>query len=95
MKRTLSQNKRLFQLLNKLNIDECTRYDMVFNATGGRTTSSAELTVNECSALIKALENVLYKDETPAKRNRRLEQKARRTIFKLMYDCGFIEKTML
>ncbi len=95
MKRTIPQNKRLHFLLAKLGIDKYTCSDMVFNFTGGRTTSSAELTINECNTLIKKLEAALYKDIK--KQNRQiadLRQKARRTVFKLMYDCGFLDSSM-
>ncbi len=95
MKCTTRQNKMLHFLLNRLGIDDGTRHDMMFNFTGGRTTSSTELTKEECSILIEKLLSILDNDGKKQDRLLKdLKQKSRRTIFKLMYDCGFLDAGM-
>ncbi len=55
IQRTPKQNAQLYMLMNKLGIDEATKNDMVWNATGGRTTHTSELTKLECANLIQSL----------------------------------------
>ncbi len=93
--RTLTQNSRLHALLNELGVDSETKREMVFNYTNGRTTSTKELTIDECNELINSLEKVLFKSQKQPPRERAdAHQKARRKIFILMYDCGFIDSRM-
>ncbi len=95
MKRTDKQNKQLHSLITSKGIDGETKADMVFDFTNGRTEHSSEMTVTECKQMIEALSG---KNNRPKPRYQRfnndLEQQARRTIFRLMYDCGFINNRM-
>lgn len=54
-KRTLNQNRKLYWLLNRLNLKESVA-DLVADETGGRTTHTSELTFIECMNLIRRLE---------------------------------------
>jgi len=86
MKRTNSQSKRFYALINKLNINEDVRKELVFNATNSRTASSAEMFFAEMHALINLLQAELNKKE---RSEREIKQRKRRNIFKMAYDCGF------
>lgn len=57
MTRTIEQNKLLYLLLNKLNIDAETKEQMVYNYTNGRTVHSSAMDREECEKLIVALQN--------------------------------------
>lgn len=57
MKRTLEQNKRLHTLLTSTGLSDDKR-DLVSAYSTGRTTSSAELTEDECRQLILHLEAI-------------------------------------
>ena len=52
MIRTLSQNKQLWGLLNKLNYNRGEVDNQVLSFTNGRTYESKEMTMEECSAYI-------------------------------------------
>ena len=54
--RTKRQNNRLFRLLNALYLTEEERGVLVGSFTDGRTSSSAEMTIVECEALINYLQ---------------------------------------
>lgn len=55
MLRNKEQNKQLYALLNKLGIDTETRHEIVYTYTQGRTSSSSEMSVTECQAMINDL----------------------------------------
>lgn len=55
--RTPEQSKKFNTLIGKLGIDKETKAEMVSAISNGRTTTSAHLTVNECSQLINKLEH--------------------------------------
>lgn len=59
MKRTPQQNKGLYRLLGMLNIQEEERGVLVNSFTDGRTSSTKEMTMVECQALINFLGNQL------------------------------------
>jgi hypothetical protein len=91
MIRTNWQNKRLHELLSKLAINPENKADLVNSYTCGRTTSSKDMTFEECEALIcKLVEMAETITERENREKNELMQKTRRDIFKLMYDCGFI-----
>ena len=56
MKWTAEQNKRLYGLLNALHLTEEERGVLVGSFTDGRSSSSKDLTVVECQALIEYLQ---------------------------------------
>lgn len=55
MIRNKHQNRELHVLLSKCGIDKDTKRDMILGMTNMRSTSSADLTTDECQALINAL----------------------------------------
>ena len=59
MKRTPAQNKALFLRLGLLNIQEEERGVLVNSFTDGRTSSTRDMTMVECQALINYLESRL------------------------------------
>ncbi len=97
MIRTIGQNKRLYQLLNQLGIDEEMKADLVYDFTYGRTDKSSEMEYRECNNLIGKLDEQIQTIKT-RKANKRITndrlQKMRRNIFKLMYDIGQIDVSM-
>jgi len=62
IQRTAKQNAQLYSLMNKLSITEEIKNDMVWNATGGRTTHTSELTREECQNLIESLKKEVVKN---------------------------------
>ena len=94
MKRTTSQNRLLYQLFSRLNIDEDNKQMLVLEFTDNRTSRTSEMELIECKQLIQQLEAMIDTSETTKKRYADEElQKNRREIFKLMYDCGFISSS--
>ncbi len=97
MKRTATQNKRLYGIFQKLNIDSETKSDLVSQFTNGRTEKSSEMLYNECQNLIETLE-IRYRESKSIKaatfQYNSAEQVIRRELFKLMYDVGFIDNGM-
>lgn len=91
MKRTIAQNKILHQLLGDLKISQENKGNMVYAFTGNRTTSSSEMSDEECQAMIDALSRT--KNEL-TKLNGLEMQKKRRDVFKLMYDINLIDARM-
>lgn len=93
MKRTVTQNGELYVLYKKLNItDVVIRSQLVRQFTNDRTSSSAEMLVDECQNLINTLRHrARSPKQTPQERQyNSVEQDARRKIFSLFYDCGMI-----
>lgn len=95
MKRTQQQNKQLHSLLTSAGIDSDTKAEMVYRFTNGRTEHTSEMSSAECKELIKALLQSQSRSEQRKQRfENDLEQRSRRVIFRLMYDCGFIDNRM-
>lgn len=101
MRRTDWQSKHLHSLLNKLQINQESKQDMVSSFTNERTLSTKEMTFYECRDMITALEkmlqpvteNTVRSEKDTDRFNTDILQKERRKIFVLMYDCGFISNT--
>ena len=55
MKRTLHQNRQLFAIFGNLGISPDIRADLAYHFSRGRTTSTSELTKEECDQLIESL----------------------------------------
>lgn len=55
MKRTAKQNNELHYLIGQLGIDAEHKEELVYQYSNGRTTSSAEMIIPECQALINHL----------------------------------------
>ena len=91
MKRTIPQNKRLYQLFGELGITGDIKADMVADFTNNRTEKSSEMTIAECNNLIRTLENNMRRQLRESDGQR---QKMRRQIFRLMYDIGVINSEM-
>ena len=91
MKRTQSQNKRLYGLFGRLGIDEDTRKMMVANFTNGRTEHTSDMSVDEANALISALNDELRNQK---KQQYEESNRLRRKIFKLFYELGWIAAEM-
>lgn len=93
MKRNVDQNKQLYGLWARLNItDPALRATLVLQFTNDRTSSSSDMLVDECQNLINTLRHkVNNPKQTPQKRQYNgIEQDARRKIFSLFYEVGFI-----
>jgi len=58
MKRTAEQNKILHKLISDLNINKELKMELVYEFTGGRETSSAEMGIDECASLISHLQEI-------------------------------------
>jgi hypothetical protein len=66
MRRTNKQSGLLHLLLRQLKIDKEGKQELVFAATGGRSTSSWDLTVQECTVLCKQLSEKAKTTTAPA-----------------------------
>ena len=55
MKRTIHQKKPLFAIFSNLGISPDIRADIAYHFSRGRTTSTSELTKEECDRLIESL----------------------------------------
>lgn len=58
MKRTPQQNSQLHAICSKLGIDAELKAEMVWEYTKGRETSTAELQIDECQAMINHLNHL-------------------------------------
>jgi hypothetical protein len=92
MKRTIGTNKRLYALFNELRIDKDTKETLVLSFTNERTEHSSEMTESEANHLLEKLENQV---KAPMLRENKFKQESRRNIFKLMYDIGLINASMV
>lgn len=61
IRRTPKQNAILYSLMNKLGITADIKDDMVYHATGGRTTHTSEMTREEADNLIQSLKKEVLK----------------------------------
>lgn len=95
MKRTNGQNKRLYALLSKLCLDAEIKADLAKQVSAGRTEKTSELDYHECNHLITLLnDQILGQNQRPEGRHvNSIENDMRRTIYKLMYECGFMFNT--
>jgi len=82
MLRTPHQNKQLFAILNKLGIDTEGRAELVYNATNGRTKSSADLGYQECLRLIQSLNGEANEEARKANR-------MRKKVLSICYEMGW------
>jgi hypothetical protein len=82
MLRTAQQNKQLFAILNKLGYDTEDRAELVYNATAGRTKSSAELHYYECQRLIQSLSGEANAEAIKA-------DKMRKKILSICHEMGW------
>lgn len=87
--RTISQNKKLYWLLNELGLKDSVG-DLVADETNGRTRHTSELTFIECMNLIRRLEQYTHTpQEKPASRKRSdvLDRK-RKGVMKAIFAYG-------
>jgi hypothetical protein len=87
--RTISQNRKLYWLLNELGLNDSVA-DLVSDETGGRTTHTSELTFIECMNLIRRLEQYTHKaQDKPAgqKKQNTLDRK-RKGVMKAIFAYG-------
>lgn len=94
MLRTAIQNKQLHAILGKLNLEQEVKQQLVFNHTQGRTTSTKEMQINECQALINYLnhlqKNIVEVKEVPAPvKLITPEQKMRRKVLSICHEMGW------
>lgn len=93
---TLTQNKRLHQLLSATNLMDC-KADLVRQFTNERTSSSKEMSVDEARVLITHLSSLVpgFGNQPAVKQLGPLsvKDKRRRKVFALMYDIGYIYGT--
>ncbi len=92
MKRTKQQNKRLHKLLGELQIDAENKAQMVSSFTKGRTEHTSEMYYAEAQRMIEKLEEMSNK--TQERQENELKQRLRRSVFRLMYDIGFLNSSM-
>ena len=92
MKRTNAQNRRLFGLLNKLGFDADERRRMVLHFTGGRSSSSSELTISECNNMTGYLSHlVAIKFDAEDVRRDRLRKTLISFVYQLPAGFGFYQ----
>ena len=93
MKRTNAQNRRLFGLLNKLGFDADERRRMVLHFTGGRSSSSSELTISECNHMTGYLSHlVAIKFDAEDVRRDRLRKTLISFVYQLPAGFGFYQQ---
>jgi len=83
MKRTLSQNKKLYKLLHITGMASL-KNELILQYTHGRTEHSSEMTIDECTQLIKKLEE-LYEQKKESIQC----DKLRKTIISLYRTIGY------
>jgi hypothetical protein len=85
MYRTKDQNIKLHALIGKLQIDAETKAEMVFKCTGGRSKSSADMLIHECTDLIGKLQ-LMADGKSPQKQFNAAEDKMRKKILSICYE---------
>lgn len=83
MKRTLSQNRKLYKLINLAGVATL-KDELVMQYTNGRTKHSNEMTIDECTQLIKKLEKLCAQKKESIKCD-----KLRKTIISLYRTIGY------
>lgn len=95
--RTNEQNRRLHFLFYKLGFDGDMKAAAVESVTSGRTEHSSEMSILEAQELITLL-NEEWSKMRPKKKESakiaKMRQNLRRSIFRIMYDLGYINNTM-
>ncbi len=104
MKRSLTQNRRLYQLFGNLNIKKDMKDSLVSQFTNGRTSASSEMEVEECQKLINTLSAIernqrISRPTVPtnkgvcplARTDNEQRQQMRTQVIKLMRSIGVIE----
>lgn len=86
MRRSPKQNTILHALIGALGIDSETKETLVFSFTGGRETSSAKMTVQECQALIDHL-NKYTKKKKPVDDEK--AERMKRRIIAMCHEMGW------
>ncbi|MCF8337893.1 MAG: hypothetical protein K9I74_07910 [Bacteroidales bacterium] len=94
MKRTQNQNKRIYRLLNDLNISTDDKKNMVLSITKSRTEHTSEMYYAEAQRLIEKLEEMTEQTGKQDKQQNELKQRFRRSVFVLMYEIGLINSQM-
>ncbi len=87
---TKGQNSRLHQLLNQTGQVHF-KSELVASFTGGRSSSSKDLTPNEARELIAYLERQVVAGAEPAEP--KPGEKMRKKIFSLCWDMGFCQES--
>lgn len=86
--RTISQNKKLYWLLNELGLKDSVA-DLVSDETNGRTTHTSELTFIECMNLIRRLEQYTRKpQEQPASSKSDKLDRKRKGVIRAIFAYG-------
>jgi hypothetical protein len=89
----LKQKRRqLMTILNRMNIDEETRHELVYSWTKGRTSSTRELTPDELINLVWKLNNDATMRNAKAAVELQKKQK-RSTVLAIAQRCGIHEGT--
>lgn len=83
MKRTAKQNRLLHKLLTDT-VAIAYKDNLVLQFTGGRTSKSSEMSVDECTALIKKLQEL-----SNQQRNEIKLDKLRKTVISLYRTIGY------
>lgn len=83
MKRTATQNRRLYGLLNELGISADIRAGLASDFSGGRTEKTSELTIDECNNLIGSLNAEKQRRKQSADQR---TQRLRRSLIACIYD---------
>lgn len=96
MLRTINQNRQLHALVNKLGINKETKEELVYEYTKGRSSSSADLNLDECQALINNLNHmarnsVQVKPTPKPKLEKSAENKMRRKILSICHEMRWKE----
>jgi hypothetical protein len=85
--RTLEQNKKLYTLLNLLNIDMELKQELVLQFTNQRTNSSKEMNIDECAKMISYLERI---SGNTTERERVTLMKMRFGLYYSLRDKGYL-----
>lgn len=85
MERNADQNRQLHAIIGKLGLSKEVKEDLVYEYTGGRSSSSKDMDMQECQALINYL-NVLARgaDQHTDRANR-----MRRKIIAICHEMGW------
>ena len=87
MQRTPEQNTKFHALIGQLHLDADIKSDLVVQFSGGRCTSSRDLTVKECAELISYLENITASED---KRKEAIRKKMVWRIYFMLRDRGYL-----
>ena len=87
--RTISQNKKLYWLLNELGLKDSVG-DLVADETNGRTRHTSELTFIECMNLIRRLEQYIHtpQEKSASRKNSDRLDRKRKGVMKAIFAYG-------